>query len=185
MIVYKTYGLTTTAIAYSPSCEILTSPLNPLTYSTMGFPFFTPIYLPSTKLKVFGPVTHEDDTLANIVGGQMTYRYFPVRDAELAADIDYINLKEDRFDLGDGIILTTKYLNHPVLCLGYRFEYRGKVFCTAYDTEPFRNLFTTDPDDPSYDETMATEGEYVAQEQNELVEKFKRGVSQRQQNGYE
>ena len=142
----------------------------------MGFPFFTPIYLPTTKLKVYGPVTHEEDTLENIVGGQMTYRYFPVRGAELAAQIEYTNLKEGRFDLGDGIILYTKYLNHPILCLGYRFEYKGKIFCTAYDTEPFQNLFSSDQDDPSYDEAMATEGAQVAKEQNELIEKFFAGV---------
>lgn len=142
----------------------------------MGFPFFTPIYIPTTKLKVYGPVTYEGDTLETIVGGQLTYRYFPVRNAELAAAIDYIDLKEGTFDLGDGISLTTKYLNHPILCLGFRFEFNGKVFCTAYDTEPFRNIFCTDPDDPSFDEAMANEGELVAQEQNGLLESFFAGA---------
>jgi len=142
----------------------------------MGFPFFTPIYLPSTTLQVFGPVNHEADTLETIVGGQMTYRYFPVREAELAATITYVNLKEGRFDLGDGISLITKYLNHPILCLGYRFECRGKVFCTAFDIEPYQNLFCTDPADPSYDEAMATEGEFVAREQNAELERFVSGA---------
>ncbi|MCX5810618.1 MAG: MBL fold metallo-hydrolase [Proteobacteria bacterium] len=142
----------------------------------MGFPFFTPIYLPSTTLQVFGPVNHEADTLETIVGGQMTYRYFPVREAELAATITYVNLNEGRFDLGDGISLTTKYLNHPILCLGYRFECRGKVFCTAFDIEPYKNLFCTDPDDPSYDEVMATEGDFVALEQNAELERFVSGA---------
>ncbi len=142
----------------------------------MGFPFFTPIYIPTTKLCVYGPVTHEKETLENIVGGQMTYRYFPVRNAELAARIDYINLQEGRFDLGDGITLTTKYLNHPIMCLGYRFEYRDKVFCTAYDTEPFRNLFLNDPGTPCHDEAMAREGKLIAEEQNELLEQFIAGA---------
>lgn len=142
----------------------------------MGFPFFTPIYLPTTKLKIHGPVSFEQDTLENIVGGQMTYRYFPVREAELAAEIDYFDLQEGVSDLGDDITLTTKYLNHPVLCLGYRFEHHGKIFCTAYDHEPYRNLFITDPDDPSYDEAMAEEGEMVAKEQNTLIEKFYAGA---------
>ncbi len=142
----------------------------------MGFPFFTPIYLPTTRLKVHGPVSFERDTLETIVGGQMTYRYFPVREAELAADIQYFDLKEGRFDLGDGISLTTKYLNHPILCLGYRFEHQGKVFCTAYDHEPYRNLFITDPDDPSYDEAMAAEGDMVASEQNGMVEQYFAGA---------
>lgn len=138
----------------------------------MGFPFFTPIYIPGADLKVYGPVTYEDETLAEAVGGQLTYRYFPVRQAELAAKIEYISLKEEKLDLGDGITLTTKYLNHPVLCLGYRFEYKGKIFCTAYDTEPFQNVFCNDPDDPSYDEGMAKEGEEVAREENQRLEKF-------------
>jgi len=142
----------------------------------MGFLFFTPIYIPKTKIKVYAPVHYEDEPLENVVGGQLAYRYFPVRQAELASEIEYIDLKEGRFDLGDGIILTTKYLNHPILCLGYRFEYDGKIFCTSYDTEPFRNLFCTDPDNPSYDEVMAHEGELGAREENQRVEEFIAGA---------
>ena len=142
----------------------------------MGFPFFNPGHVPTTKLKIYGPVALEGDSLEEIMAGQMTYRYFPIREVELAADIQYIELKEDRLDLGDGLILTTKYLNHPILCLGYRFEYQGKTFCTAYDTEPFRNLFPADPDDPAYDELMAAEGQLVAEEQNRAVEKFIAGA---------
>lgn len=142
----------------------------------MGFPFFTPIYIPSTSLKVFGPVTHEGESVESMVGGQMTYRYFPIRRQELAADIEYLNLKEGERDIGDGITLSCKYLNHPVLCLGYRFSYKGKVFCTAFDTEPFRNLFCTDPNDPAYDEALALEGQLVAEEQNALLEQFLRGA---------
>jgi phosphoribosyl 1,2-cyclic phosphodiesterase len=138
----------------------------------MGFPFFSPAYLPDTRLKIFGPVCYEEDSLEQIVGGQMAYRYFPVRDAELAADISYFDLQEGRRDIGDGITRVTKYLNHPVACLGYRFEYRGKILCTAYDTEPFRNLFITDPAHPDYDLTMAEEGEQEAMAQNRLLDDF-------------
>jgi phosphoribosyl 1,2-cyclic phosphodiesterase len=141
-----------------------------------GFPFFTPMYVPTTKLTVYGPVTYEEDSLEKVLGGQYIYRYFPVRHAELGAEIEYVDLKEGQFDLGDGLVITTKYLNHPLLCLGYRFEYNGKVFCTAYDTEPFRNVFCTDPDDPSYDEAMASEGELVAQEENQRLEEFFAGA---------
>lgn len=139
----------------------------------MGFPFFVPAYIPGTRIKVYGPVTYEDETLEEVVGGQMKYRYFPVNMGELAAGIQYIRLKEDpHIDLGDGIILSTKIINHPITALGYRFSFRGSVFCTAYDNEPFRNLFVTDPDDPSYDELMAIEGNLVAEEQNRGLESF-------------
>ena len=79
----------------------------------IGFPFFAPIYQSGTRLKIYGPVTWEDDSLQAVLGGQLSYRYFPVRQEELAARIDYINLKEGCFDLGDRIQLTTQYLNHP------------------------------------------------------------------------
>lgn len=143
----------------------------------MGFPYFTPIYIPGTKLKVHGPVTYEDDPLEDVVGGQMKYRYFPINVGELSANIRYERLREEPGrDLGGGLVLVTKFLNHPITALGYRFEYNGKVFCTCYDHEPYRNLFITDPDHPEYDEAMAYEGEEVAEEQNRAVENFFRGA---------
>jgi ribonuclease BN (tRNA processing enzyme) len=138
----------------------------------MGFPMFTPIFLPSTNLRIRGPVSYEDDTLESIISAQMSYRYWPVRQNELSAHIEYDQIKETTLDLGDGLLVTTKYLNHPILCLGYRFEYEGKSIVTAYDTEPFRNVFPTDPADPSYDESAAIEGEEAAREGNERILRF-------------
>lgn len=138
----------------------------------MGLPFFTPIYIPGTELKIYGPVTYEEDSLDRIVGDQLRYRYFPVRQSELAADIKYFPLKESVQDLGNGIVLKTKYLNHPILDLGYRFEYDGKILCTAYDTEPFINVFEVSPDSPDYDEAAVREGGLVAKEENEKVLEF-------------
>ena len=142
----------------------------------MGFPMFTPIYVPSTTLRVHGPVNFEDETLEQIIGSQLSYRYWPVRQDELAAKITYQSLKETEVDLGDGIVVRTKYLNHPVLCLGYRIEYEGKAFATAYDHEPFSNLFPTDPADPDYDPQIAQEGDAAASEENERIESFYRAV---------
>jgi phosphoribosyl 1,2-cyclic phosphodiesterase len=142
----------------------------------MGFPMFTPIYVPGTKLRVHGPVNYEDDSLKDIIGNQMSYRYWPVRESELSADISYHHLKESIQDLGGGIILKAKYLNHPILCLGYRFEYEGKSFVTVYDHEPFRNIFPTDPADPDYDQAAAEEGERAANEENVKIQDFFSGA---------
>lgn len=142
----------------------------------MGFPFFTPIYIPSTQLEVYGPVTYEDDPLDKVIGGQLQYRYFPVTSAELAAQITYHRLAETEMDLGDGILLRTKYLNHPIACLGYRFEQGGKAIVTIFDHEPFRNLFITDPDHPDYDALAAEEGEKAAEEENRRILEFMRGA---------
>jgi len=138
----------------------------------MGFPFFTPIYIPSTQMEIYGPVTYEDDPLDKVIGGQLQYRYFPVTSAELAAQITYHRLSETEMDLGDGLKLITKYLNHPIACLGYRFEQGGKSIVTIYDHEPFRNLFITDPTHPDYDRSAAEEGEIAAAEENKKIQNF-------------
>jgi hypothetical protein len=46
--------------------------------------------------------------LQDVLGDQLVYRYFPVRQAELASKIEYMNLKETRLSLGDGMTLVTK-----------------------------------------------------------------------------
>jgi phosphoribosyl 1,2-cyclic phosphodiesterase len=138
----------------------------------LGLPFFAPIHNPGTRLKIYGPVTCEEDPLEEVIGGQLSYRYFPIRQHELGADIEYIDLMEGKYNLGRGITLIAKYLNHPLLALGYRVEYRDKVLCTAYDTEPFYNVFCTDTSDASFDEILASEGARVAREENRRMEEF-------------
>ena len=142
----------------------------------MGFPLFTPIFLPVTKLRIRGPVTFEDDSLETIIGAQLSYRYWPVRAGELAADIKYEQIIETTLDLGGGLKVTSKYLNHPILCLSYRLEYMGKSIIAAYDHEPFRNLFPVDPADPGYNEEAAKEGELAAAEENKKILNFYKGA---------
>lgn len=142
----------------------------------IGFPFFAPLFSPRWSLHVYGPLTCEEDSLEAVLGTQLSYRYFPVRQAELAAAVSYTNLAEGCLNLGDGIELRTTYLNHPLLCLGYRIEYNGSIFCTAYDTEPFQNLFSPDPADPGTSEAMVTEGARAAAEANRRLEAFVSGA---------
>ena len=138
----------------------------------LGLPFFVPLYVPGARVRIYGPSSYEGNSLQDVVGSQFSYHYFPIRHSELAAGIDYVELKEEFCDLRNGLTLQTKFLNHPVLCLGYRFERKGLVFCTLYDTEPFRNLFITDPANPDYNEDMNREGEIIASEENRRLEKF-------------
>ena len=142
----------------------------------MGFPFFTPIYMPTSQFTIYGPVTYDEEPLKEVLSGQWTYRYFPVRHDDLSSEVSYVNLKEGEYDLGEGLKLKTKFLNHPLLCLGYRFEFMGRIFCTAYDTEPFRNLFCCDPTDPNYDAETASQGEEAAQEANGQIGQFVQGA---------
>jgi ribonuclease BN (tRNA processing enzyme) len=138
----------------------------------LGFPMFTPVYIPGTELCITGPVTFENDTLKDIIETQLSYRYWPVRAGELAASIEYKQIKETTMDLGGGLSISTKYLNHPVLCLGYRFDYKGKSIAIVIDHEPFHNLFTTNPDHANFDAETAREGEIAAAEENQKIINF-------------
>lgn len=142
----------------------------------MGFPFFTPIFIPGNKIKVHGPVNIGDEGLENIFALQMSYNYFPLRADELAADISYEILKEGSFNLFDDVKITTKILNHPIIDLGYRIEADGVVFVSVYDHEPFKNLFDGTPEDEDYDELAKIEGEKAAKENNRRVMDFIQGA---------
>jgi phosphoribosyl 1,2-cyclic phosphodiesterase len=142
----------------------------------LGLPFFGPLYHPATRATLYGPVISAEEGLEQVIGGQLSYRYFPVRQAELSAGIRYVDLTEGEFEIGDGIRVGAVYLNHPLLCLGYRIEQRGKVVCTAFDTEPFRNVFAGDPDEPGYDAQTALEGEKAAREAEERLIRFFKGA---------
>ena len=142
----------------------------------MGFPFFTPVFIPTTKLDIYGPVTFEDDSLEMVIGGQMQYRYFPVTMSELAAQMTYHRLQETELSFDDGLLVRTKYLNHPITCLGYRFEHEGRVIVTMFDHEPYQNLFPTDPASPDFDQDIFEEGERTAMEENHRIEAFMAGA---------
>ena len=138
----------------------------------LGFPFFTPIFIPGTELEFYSPTNYEERSLEEIIGIQLSYQYFPIRQSELSATITYHTLREQTLDLGDGMVITTKFLNHPVSTLGYRFDHEGKSFCTVYDHEPFRNVFPTDPNNDDYDAAAAEEGENVAEQENSRIRQF-------------
>lgn len=102
-----------------------------------GFPFFTPIYLPTTKLKVYGPVPRKGDNLDEILNRIFSYKYFPINRSQLGAEIKSFPLKEKDIELYEGIRVKTKFLNHPIACLGYRIEHKEKSFCFITDSEPY------------------------------------------------
>jgi len=142
----------------------------------MGFPMFTPIYHSGTSLRITAPLSYEEDSLKQIIEHQLSYRYWPVRATELAAHIEYNQINETTLDLGSGLTVTSKYLNHPVSCMGYRFNYEGKSIAAVFDHEPFRNLFIANPEEDGYDEQAAKDGEIAAAEENEKIVNFLKGV---------
>jgi ribonuclease BN (tRNA processing enzyme) len=99
-----------------------------------GIPFFAPRFVPGNHWDIYGP-KGLDQSLRETLAGQMQYTYFPVTPEQFAASIHYHDLVEGTFDI-DGIKVTTHYLNHPALTLGYRLEADGAVLVYCCDHEP-------------------------------------------------
>ncbi len=100
-----------------------------------GFPFFSPLFVRGGEWNVYGPAGL-GESLRDTLAGQMQYTYFPVKLEELGADIHFHDLVEGTFTIDD-IRITTRYLNHPALTLGYRLEMEGTCVVYACDHEPY------------------------------------------------
>jgi phosphoribosyl 1,2-cyclic phosphodiesterase len=99
-----------------------------------GLPFFGPLFVPGSRWAVYGP-RGLGRTIDKVLAGQMEYQYFPVGLDEVAADVEYHDLVEGVFEVGDATI-RTQYLNHPALTVAYRIEADGAVVVYATDHEP-------------------------------------------------
>jgi phosphoribosyl 1,2-cyclic phosphodiesterase/CheY-like chemotaxis protein len=99
-----------------------------------GLPFFDPFFVEGGEWDVYGPRGLGGSVL-DILAGQMQYTYFPISLDQFAADVHYHDLVEGALEIGD-VRITSRYLNHPALTLGYRLEADGVVLVYATDHEP-------------------------------------------------
>jgi phosphoribosyl 1,2-cyclic phosphodiesterase/DNA-binding response OmpR family regulator len=100
-----------------------------------GIPFFAPLFVPGNEWDIYGP-KGLDRSLRETLAGQMQYTYFPVTPDQFAARIGYHDLVEGVLEI-DGIRVTTQYLNHPALTLGYRLQVDGATIVYCSDHEPY------------------------------------------------
>ena len=112
-----------------------------------GIPFFPPLFAPGNEWDIYAPRGF-GLTLRDTLAGQMQYTYFPVSLEQLGATIRYHELVEGHFRIGD-IEVTSRYLNHGALTLGYRLEADGVAVVYACDHEPHSRLLATGSGDIS------------------------------------
>ena len=114
-----------------------------------GFPFFTPIYNPANEIIVYGPRAL-DKSLEEAMMFQMQYAYFPVRGVELAAKMQFREIEEQTWKIGD-IDFSTKSMNHPIRVLAYRFQRGNRAGAYTGDNEPYYDVLAEkgDPSDPA------------------------------------
>jgi phosphoribosyl 1,2-cyclic phosphodiesterase len=116
-----------------------------------GLPFFLPLFAPGNAITLYGP----PDPLAMtgieaVLAKQMEYPHFPVRVAELRADIDYRTLSDRQVvDLGFATV-STLLMNHPAIDFGCKVRCDGKTVFFTGDHEPFYNIY--EPGDDDYED---------------------------------
>ncbi len=116
-----------------------------------GLPFFTPLFIPGNTLRIHGA---EDiisgEGIDRVMSVQLQYSYFPVREAEMKAGIEYQNMQPGLpVTLGDATVHAS-VMNHPVTNFGYRVDCNGKSIFFTGDHEPYTNIY--DPTDTGFNE---------------------------------
>ncbi len=116
-----------------------------------GLPFFVPNFIPGNVLRLHGafdPVS--GNGIEQVMSVQLQYSYFPVREAELRARMEYVTLSpEQTIEIGSARV-TPYLMNHPVIDFGYRIESAGKSVFFTGDHEPPYNIY--EPADEEYSE---------------------------------
>jgi phosphoribosyl 1,2-cyclic phosphodiesterase len=97
----------------------------------LGFPFFTPSYIPGNEIRIFG--CHKAMREAFI--RQQSHPCFPIDFRKLGASIEFIELEPGRsYDI-DGLSVSTIQQNHPSDSYGFRFSQADKSVVYSTDCE--------------------------------------------------
>jgi len=103
-----------------------------------GIPFFRPFFQSQNRFhfysfqsKFLGP-----ESLRQVLEAQLASPYFPVDLSMLTAGREFKEISGGTQFEVDGTRITTRWLNHPQGCLGYRLDTPGGSIVFATDNEP-------------------------------------------------
>lgn len=103
-----------------------------------GIPFFPPLYHPSTKLDIVGPVQRTPDgrvlDVESLFAGQMGPIYFPIPMSAVSAGLTFGHLNEGTWE-EEGITVRSMRVKHPSFAVGYRIEFGGHSVAYVPDNE--------------------------------------------------
>jgi phosphoribosyl 1,2-cyclic phosphodiesterase len=135
-----------------------------------GLPFFIPNFIPGNTLRLHGsfdPVS--GNGIEQVMSVQLQYSYFPVREAEMKAQIEYVTLQPNQTIQIGSAKVTPCLLSHPVIDFGYRIECNGKSVFFTGDHEPPYNIY--EPGDDEYKDYQS-----LVDEKIESIAKAMEGV---------
>ena len=101
-----------------------------------GLPFFSPAYVPGTRIAVHALLTAADE-LQQVIGGITRHEFFPMPLEAVPANFAFHQVEPGvEFDLG-AFHITPIALNHPFGSVGYRLDADGTSWAYVSDTAPF------------------------------------------------
>lgn len=102
----------------------------------IGLPFFKPMYLPSTVVKMWSGHLHGVMTTEEMIHQFISPPFFPIKLDICKASLVFKDFKPgDVLEPRPGIKIKTYSLNHPGGCVGYRVEWQGKSIALVFDLE--------------------------------------------------
>ncbi|MBU8894643.1 MBL fold metallo-hydrolase [Corallococcus sp. H22C18031201] len=100
-----------------------------------GFPFFTPAYLPTTELTLYGPGSNGAQALESTLAQQMQPPQFPVPLSTMRSKMTFGSAEHGRTVEAGPFRVTPLDVPHPNGCMAYRVEADGHSFVYATDVE--------------------------------------------------
>lgn len=103
-----------------------------------GFPFFVPAYKTENRLRILGAEGARSG-LEKTLSSQMESPYFPISMRQMPGNIVIEELKDMRAMVGP-VEVSSFFLHHPGICVGYRLAMRGGSIAYLTDHEPFERF---------------------------------------------
>jgi phosphoribosyl 1,2-cyclic phosphodiesterase len=124
-----------------------------------GLPFFSPAYIPGTRISVYALLTAANE-LDQVIGGITRHEFFPMPLEAVPAQFDFHQVEPGvELDIGS-FHVTPIALNHPFGSVGYRVDADGSSWAYVADTAPFNEVlhkqhFLSGPEPLSTDDRAA------------------------------
>jgi phosphoribosyl 1,2-cyclic phosphodiesterase len=124
-----------------------------------GLPFFSPVYIPGTRISVYALLTAADE-LNQVIGGITRHEFFPMPLEAVPAAFDFQKVEPGVDFVIGGFHITPIALNHPFGSVGYRIDADGSSVAYVADTAPFDKVlhkqhFLSGPEPLSDDDKLA------------------------------
>ncbi|HTR56429.1 MAG TPA: MBL fold metallo-hydrolase [Kofleriaceae bacterium] len=124
-----------------------------------GLPFFSPAYIPGTRISVYALLTAANE-LDQVIGGITRHEFFPMPLEAVPAQFQFHQVEPGVDFVIGAFHVTPIALNHPFGSVGYRIDADGQSWAYVADTAPFDRVlhkqhFLSGPEPLSEDDRVA------------------------------